>query len=358
MKLKRVIHIIDSLRRGGAETLLVNYIHGLEEHQNIIVTLFDTNDFEEELPGVEYYPLGYRSPLSMPKTVLKLHKLIKKLQPNIIHSHLYWSTIVARLALPKEVKLITTYHSFLFEKKNQAEYGKKIHLLERLTYRQTYHSIYISEAIKKSVMNAIGKNNNHTVINNFVSDKFFQEPKTDFDHSHPINAVMVGSFKKEKNHRVAIEAIAKLAGKVNLDLFGDGAEKNNLIELSRHLKIENNINFCGVSNVLDQELAKYDVFIMPSLYEGFGIALIEAMSKGLPCIVSDIEVFRSIGKEACLYFNSSSAISLKEAILVFDGLTSIEKEKLAKAGIDIASQYNRDSYISNLSKLYQSVCAE
>lgn len=73
--------------------------------------------------------------------------------------------------------------------------------------------------------------------------------------------------------------------------------------------------------VTEEELkylySQANLFIFPSIYEGFGIPLLEALAYSLPCIVSDLEVFREIGKKSCIYISPESPEDWKNAILDF-----------------------------------------
>ncbi|MEI7012103.1 glycosyltransferase family 1 protein [Leptospira licerasiae] len=73
--------------------------------------------------------------------------------------------------------------------------------------------------------------------------------------------------------------------------------------------------------VTEEELkylySQANLFIFPSIYEGFGIPLLEALAYSLPCIVSDLEVFREIGKKSCIYISPESSEDWKNAILDF-----------------------------------------
>ena len=106
MPKKTILHIIDSLGTGGAETLLINANIRLANSQHILVYLRAPNVYEKQLSDLPIFYLGFNNWLSLPRAVIKLRELIKHYQVAIVHSHLYYSTIVARLACPPHVKLV------------------------------------------------------------------------------------------------------------------------------------------------------------------------------------------------------------------------------------------------------------
>lgn len=100
--------------------------------------------------------------------------------------------------------------------------------------------------------------------------------------------VSVGRLNPEKGHRILIEAFSKIESKDwNLMIIGDGVERNNLQELVGNLNISDRVKFTGELVDFSKELAESQIFILPSLSEGFPNALIEAMSVPLACISSD-----------------------------------------------------------------------
>ena len=90
---KTILHIIDNLGRGGAETMLVTVIKHLPEYNNIIVTLKPENEFYNDLEHDGLYCLNMHSPLQAPIAALKLRRIIKENNVSIVHSHLFWSSV-------------------------------------------------------------------------------------------------------------------------------------------------------------------------------------------------------------------------------------------------------------------------
>src|ERR1700745_2865594 len=92
-----IIHVIDSLERGGAETLLVSLLEDISKHyQIVLVTLVDKQEFEEEEICVfKRYCLNHRSRSDLMFSVSKLKKIISLHNPVLIRSDLFLSTLIA-----------------------------------------------------------------------------------------------------------------------------------------------------------------------------------------------------------------------------------------------------------------------
>ena len=130
---KTILHIIDNLGRGGAETMLVTVLKQLPDYRNIVVTLRPENDFGDDLQCDAHICLNMHSPLQTPAAAWKLRNIIRKYEVDMVHSHLFWSTVVARLGVPAHIPLISTVHAFVA---SSIEYRPwHMRLIEKWTYR-------------------------------------------------------------------------------------------------------------------------------------------------------------------------------------------------------------------------------
>ncbi len=110
----KIMHVIDSLGRGGDETLVINVAKSLNQFEHYIITLNNLNEFKEELKGYENIKirsLGSKRLSALPRNVIRLSNIIRKIKPDIIHSQLFWSNVIARIATPKHIPLFFTNQS-------------------------------------------------------------------------------------------------------------------------------------------------------------------------------------------------------------------------------------------------------
>ncbi|MEO6539735.1 MAG: glycosyltransferase, partial [Ferruginibacter sp.] len=130
---KTIIHFIFNLTRGGAETMLVKVIKELEEYDHIVVTLFNKDHFGAELQCKKMICMNLRSIFSLPLAVFKFKKIIREHNPALVHTHLVWPSMVARLATPAKIPLLTTIHTSVA---SAADYKKwYIKFFDKLTYK-------------------------------------------------------------------------------------------------------------------------------------------------------------------------------------------------------------------------------
>lgn len=99
----------------------------------------------------------------------------------------------------------------------------------------------------------------------------------------------IGRFTPVKNHRLMIDILAELlkkGGYYKMMFVGEGALRNEIEEYTRQKGVNDNVIFTGYKQDTQRYLNAFDVFLMPSLHEGLGLAAVEAQANGLPCILS------------------------------------------------------------------------
>lgn len=103
----------------------------------------------------------------------------------------------------------------------------------------------------------------------------------------PVQLIMIGRLDRQKDHRTLFEALADLEN-FELVLLGDGPFLPSLQELADQLGISSRVRFLGLRHDVPELLARADVFVLCSNWEGFPRSTIEAMRAGLPVVVSDV----------------------------------------------------------------------
>lgn len=181
--------------------------------------------------------------------------------------------------------------------------NSKLEFLHNLNKRYVIkHSDLLLACSKEAGEWMFGKdqveNGNVTLINNAIElskyqfrgeirKKIREELNVDSD---TILFGHVGRFSKQKNHTFLIsvfEEISKKVPKTKLLLMGDGPQKDEIKKEVLNKKLENKIIFGGVKGNIEDYFMAMDCFVFPSLYEGLGIAVIEAQAGGLKCYISD-----------------------------------------------------------------------
>lgn len=351
---KTLLIVIDNLTKGGAEVMLVGLLRELNTKFSIIlVTLNDKNHFPvKDVLCEKKYTLGFNNKMSIIPCVFKLKQIINAHNPSLIHSHLFYSSLIARIACPLNTPLIYTLHNEM--SKSVFNNSKAFALLEKLTIKKNHGVIAVSNEVLRDYERSIKKNNCCSVLPNYISDIFFNEKrvKKDLLNLQKIKLIAVGNVKDQKNYLYLIQSFNFIKDyNVSIDIYGRGNEKD--IQFLKNKVDQDNlpINFKGPANNIEEILPLYDMFVCCSKYEGFGIAPIEAMASGLPLLLSDLPVFREVTFGNALFFDIEDPLSLAFLIKeIFEGKHDVNY--LSDKGISLSKKYTKNVYLDNLFILY------
>ncbi len=345
-----ILHIIDSLGIGGAERIVHDVIHGMPDVAHILVYLKgqdEWNDWPPQVKGV--HCLGMKRKGHFFRAVRRLKRIIQAEKVAIVHSHLYWATMVARQACPSHVKLVTTYHSLLYDPQNTAQYRNWMRWLDRLTYRDRMHTIYVSKAVKACVGPQVGISHRETVLHNFVHIPTKIRPLQ--PPNGPVKIVSVGNLRPEKQQMLLVEAMLELPPSMaSLDIFGEGPLREELALMITEKKLSH-VRLMGHDKEVLNQLPTYDLLVSASRFEGFGLAVAEAMAAGLPCLLSDIPAHREVAGEGDYYFDSGEQLSEKIQWLLAgpDRLSSFAEKLRFRSKLFLKEDYFeklRDVYLN------------
>jgi glycosyltransferase involved in cell wall biosynthesis len=347
-----ILHVIDSLGRGGAETLLVGYVKELTAYNHVLVYLTGDNEFENDLQGIKVIKLDFANKLLLPFYSLKLFKIIRDNCVGIIHSHLYWSTIVARLANLGQLPHYFSIHS----KINEAIFSKYPYtkIIEAVTYNKNQIGIAVSGAVKEDYIAAMKPKGEVRVLYNYVEDKFYKNkmPISFRPVKNALKLVAVGNLKEQKNYPFLIKAFSLLKERpVSLDIYGSGPLYNELQSLIDKFQVSASVTLKGSVSNLENILPFYDAFVMASTVEGFGLAPIEAMAMGLPLLLSDINVLREVASQYAFYFNPYDVIDFVKLINTIIN-HEVEVDMHVFEGMEYTEAFAKKKYLRELSYLY------
>ncbi|NMF82638.1 glycosyltransferase family 4 protein [Nodosilinea sp. P-1105] len=289
----RVHHIINDicLDRGGAQRI-VRFLHqGLSEHDidSYIVALNGTTGNLSNVISIDC-----PSPYSWQAFWFVYQYLQKQCLPeDIVHGHLFPTILYIALAakmLRWPGRLVCTEHN-THNRRRGTIIGK---LVDSQIY-PAYEQIYcISSGTKNALRGWMpDQADKLRVIENGTSLPCSQfKPRTP---KNKIIIVSVGRLNKQKNYTAAIQAMSLLRNvSVEYRIAGLGPEETALKSLCVQLGLTDIVKFYGYVDDIFAFFKQADVFLMPSRWEGFGLAAVEAMNTGLPVIASSVDGLREI----------------------------------------------------------------
>jgi glycosyltransferase involved in cell wall biosynthesis len=356
--MKTVLHIINSLQQGGAETLLANSLSkgGLQEHTNNILVYFHATSILEKRidSNVKVYNLGYNGLLSLPSTILRLREIIKQHKIDIVHSHLNPASFYTQLACPKKIPHVHTLHIAYttdFETRSALRFLEKKLLFER----KDCNVIFLSEFTKNDFLGAVNFKGQPFVLNNFIDDIFYQHSLKQYTagNSRPLKLLAVGYLRPQKNYFYLLEIFKHLKTfNIHLDIYGGGdKDAYNKVITDNNLKV----TLKGPVANINEQLDNYDLFIMASANEGFPLSVFEAMAAGVPLMLSDIKPLTSIVKENAIYFDLNDASKAAGQLVdVLNGAVDINT-MAQKAKAYAEKTVRREIYMKKLLEIYDTI---
>jgi glycosyltransferase involved in cell wall biosynthesis len=353
MKKPTLLHCINSLCTGGAELLLRNTIPLLKEFDHVICYLNKPDELLEDFKLYPVYCLDHSSWSHSFRTIRKIRNIISSHKVDLLHSHLFDITLLSRLACPSKTKFAFTLHSPLSQ--NAFQVNRLSLIAEKLTYRKKHTVISVSNSVQEDYNDWVGIKGQRSVLYNYVKEEFFNlENKSRDDLQDGLKLVAVGSLRRAKNYFKLIEAISLLKNeKISLDIYGEGGLRG---ELQKAIDAANvNIQLKGKVPDVSKVLLNYDAYIMPSIFEGFGIAPMEAIAAGMPVLLSDLDVFKEVAADVPVYFNPHDAGSIAKAIADCRNNWKAFAEK-AKSGRSLVyAKSSKQSYSQNLKNIYSQI---
>ena len=248
-------------------------------------------------------------------SILFLRKFVKDNRINIIHANGI-NAMVLILFISNKVKKIAVIHGDTYIDHKGMGFIKEILFpkIEAILCNKYDICIAVSESLKKILVHRGVKSEKiHVIYNGIEIYKY----KDKYSSDSKIKLCAVGNLLPVKNHIKLLEAVKSFNEKypdkyIYCDIYGSGECENNLNE---YIKLNNltNVTLKGFDDSIRYKLDQYDIFVQPSKYESFGLAVVEAINAGCFVIATDvggmkeiIELFPKRGK--LVQVNNSDAI--------------------------------------------------
>ena len=350
-----VLHVITTLDMGGAENQLLLLVREQIKlgYKVRVVPLKGSNELEAKFlkcgasVDSDFINQGYLY------QIRKLIKLVK--QFDVVHAHLPKSELACALANPK-VLIVSKHNCELFWPRGPRLLSRALSLLVQ---SRTNCFIAISHTVKKFLI-ANGEASSHklSVVCYGYDATIACQPQSveEAISGYPIIGT-ISRLVPQKDLWTLLRGFKQLTmtfPKAVLVVIGDGPLNSKLKNYSNELEIFQNIVWLGRRNNVLDYLGKLDVFVMSSLYEGFGLVLLEAMSKEVPVIASRNDAFCEIlGDSSTQLFPIGDYQSLYLSIIAT--LDSEKRSQVLQNQKQILLRYSSQSMIRDMERVYLKV---
>lgn len=300
----KILHVITSLRTGGAEHLMVDLLPRLRYLGNEVeLLIFDgtrTAFYDElEQKGIKIHSLGVGGNVYHPRNILKLRKFVGSY--NIIHTHNTACQLfvpIAKLLKCSKAKLVTTEHNATNRRR-----GKwYLKVIDKWMYSSYDHIICIADQTYTNLVEYIGQKPHVSTIYNGVAIERFLLPINKISDKKDFIITMVSAFRDQKDQDTLVKAIKELPDNYHLQLAGDGVRRPKVEELAHTLGIADRVDFLGIRTDIPEILKSSDIVVLSSHWEGLSLSSIEGMASGRPFIASDVDGLREVVEGAGILF--------------------------------------------------------
>ena len=366
MKKIKVIQLVEDLSVGGLEKVVFEIARFIDKERFDIEVwcVARGGPISEEIKkdGILVSVLDIHT-YHNPANVLKMVRLLKKARPDIVHSHGYYAAVIGRIAsrFARVPAVIAHVHNTYWN------YAARNLFMEFSLSYITDKIVCCSNAVRDFVLQyeKVSPKKVITVYNSIDIERFRRPvEKTRLKRSLGIAedetvVISVASLTPKKGHRYLLEALGAIDAKhkVRLLVVGTGPLRAELENYVHRKQLGAKVIFLGVRDDIPGLLGISDIFAMPSLIEGFGIATAEAMAAGLPVLATNVGGTPEVVSDGVsgILVPSKDPVALAEAItsLILDKETA---ERMGREGYKIAKErFSVETMVSKIEKLYEAL---
>lgn len=375
----RVMHLLETLGRGGAERNLVNVLRFLPKGEHAVCYLRSPDDYARDLrdAGIPVRCLGLHRRRDLGHVLGELRAELVRGDYQLLFTQVWLADIVGRLgSLLARVPVISAVQTSAYEPETLATYSRggrwKARLFNRpldaMTARLCHQRLVaVSKFVGDQTVQRLGVPAEQVVVipNSVDTARFVptsqamrQSARAELGLTREDRVlVTVGKLNKGKGNDLllgALPAVLRAVPRAKLLILGHGTDGPRLMQQVQRMNLHQSVRFLGQRSDVERHLAAADIFVFASRYEGLPLSVLEAMATGLPCVLSNIPPHREISNEgqvAVLVPPTPAAWAQGILRLLQD---PAESSRLAQAGLlRVHEHYNARVVAAALEEVFQ-----
>ena len=335
MTKKTIVHIAQSA--GGVAEYLYMFFKNFkdENYENVLIV---SEDYKNQLERFKTYTSNiYIVPMVREveakkdiKSIIKVRKILKQIKPDIVYLHSSKAGAIGRIALAFnfKTKILYNAHGWYFNAQISDKKKKLFALIERILAIKTDKIINISKSEYDSALKyKIAPEKKMCIIENGIdftkfqnNDKYREETRKKYDITeNEIVIGVVGRLTEQKDPITMIKAF-ELVNKENkntrLMYVGSGELEEEVKQFAKEHDILDKVIITGWVDNVEKYIPAFDIAVLPSKWEGFGLVLIEYMACNKPIVATNVGGIKNIVKdvENGLLFEKENEQQLHNAI--------------------------------------------
>lgn len=365
----RVLHILASSLGGGATHVFDLITHPHPQMEQRVVIPRDGGTIVNRLRQNGYtvkeleIDKGWKW-----REFFSLIRYIREYQPDIVHCHGMRAGLYGRLAtkwVSRKIKIVLTVHGFhLFYHKSRMK-KKLLFLLEKLLRRLTDHVIAVSKSDWHHLLECglVSKEKSQVILNGIqvtVKSSLSKEKARSVlnisDNQQPI-IMTICRLHHQKGMIHLIQAIPYVLQQVpnaRFVIIGDGPQREHLEEAAKETNINRSIQFMGNRSDASDLLPAADIFVLPSLWEGLPLCLLEAMRAEVPIVATDVDGNREVvdHEKSGLLVPPKNPEALAHAITTLLHSPSLQKNLAREAKIRLYTVFPLETMLQKTRHVY------
>lgn len=375
--MKTILFVDPIISLGGAEKCVIRLANAMSRRgmKSIFLTSESIKNYPKELfvPEVEHIYCSSPSSFS-PAIFTNIYSLIRKNAVDLVVLNQdrsgFWGRLVKAVFRPP-IPFVWLMHLFYDDMIEDWHFPKK--QVYKIGYLATLpfcdHIVTVSSANKEKLIqrNGVSEEKIHVIYNTVGYEERTHMEDVDLKDVYNIKAdeTIVGTIcqiNRQKGLEYLVEALVPICRTNNVKaiIAGDGPSYNDIVQLVKEKGLSENVIMPGYVHNVSDHMKLFDIYVMPSIYEGFPIALVEAISHSLPVIATNIDgCIEAIENERNgLLVAVRNSKALEDAIrrLILDAPL---RERLGwEAGISYRKRFHPEIIFQQYSDFFNSVLSE
>lgn len=345
----RVLHVIQELRPGGAERVLISLAGGSERQGHAVATAAAPGPLVAELSGRTYsLPVLSRRPWLVPGAALALRSALRDFHPDLVHAHNPGMAAVTALATlrGRRAPAVVSFHGVPDD-----EYAAAARVLRIAGLPVVACGPGVAEALAARACSVRA-----TILNGIspapaAADRRALQRELGLDEELSL-IVGVGRLVPQKNFALAVRGVAEMDGAA-LVVVGEGNLRTELEALTAKLGIAHRVVFAGFRPDARKIVGAADAVVVSSEWEGLSLAVLEALASGTPLVATAVRGIRELVEHErhALLVPPNDAVALRlalERVLADRALAA----SLGASARELAARHGEDRMVRGYLDLY------